>query len=370
MKLQKALLICVSTVLGTTLNGQQVSTYLAGPTGIDDGIFRSSDGKLYGASFDGGALYQFSNLAAVLLTDTMVNTTEISGDSQGNIYACDHGGNRVYKMDSGGNVSTFISGIGKAAGILKLPGSDTLLISSNTTHSIYKVAPDGVYTQWLTGGSLSWPVSMQFDAQGNLYVGNYYSGKILKVDPSLNMTELCTINTNSLGHMVIKGNFLYVTTVFSHRIYKVDITNGNATLFAGSSQGSQNGPIATATFNTPNGILLSQTGDSLLISEYNTNSIRLISGLNSSVSVPEEISCKEVDIYPVPTRDDLFIKTGNGRTPGVQIYDNGGRLLREFSKETLHENGVQRIRPELPPGHYRLNLIFVDEIQSRALIIM
>lgn len=77
------------------------------------------------------------------------------------------------------------------------------------------------------------------------------------------------------GLAIDKNDNLFVADYSNHRIRKI-APDGEVTTYAGTgTKGSANGPIATATFNNPQGLVFDAAGN-LYVSEYGNNVIRKI----------------------------------------------------------------------------------------------
>ena len=81
-----------------------------------------------------------------------------------------------------------------------------------------------------------------------------------------------------------------------------------------------------ARFNSPNGIYASRGGDSLLISDFNTGNIRLISGLVTGLVKESSIELG-LDVFPNPSDGQINIRSEHNMQ-AIEISDlNGKRLL-------------------------------------------
>ncbi len=346
-----SLLVC--SLLGFS---QTVTTLIPPGSGIDDMLFRASNGKIYGAGFDNGHLYVIDGSQVSLVTDTLQNANGIAEDAGGNLYVADHMQGRIWKISPVGKITHFAT-INRPSGIIKMPDSDTLLVTGYTNHRIYKLAPDGNITVWLQGGLLRGPVGLTYDEHNTLYIGNFDNGRILKVDSTGTPSVLAAISGGNLGFVIYNRGFLYATMFQSHKIYRIFPESGLFTLYAGSFPGSKNGPLSTATFNGPNGILASVTGDSLYISDYHTKSVRLITGLTTALEQPlwqdlevQFPSLIETDVW------SLDIISPSATAAVFQIQDLTGRIV--YSSNFLLHQGSNHlpVRTHLSAGVHFLTI--------------
>lgn len=255
----------------------------------------------------------------------------LAADQSGNLYISDtsSGIARVRKVNASGIISTFAGGAspisggdgGPAinAGLMTAAGlavdsqgnlyiADTVgerIRKVNTAGIISTVAGTGVASYSGDGGpavnaTLSVPVGVAVDAQGNLYIteaGNaLYGPRVRKVDTAGNISTVAgngkygfagdggpALNAefgNNLQGIAVDGpGNLYIADYGNSRIRKVD-TSGNITTIAGNSQpgGSGtngNGGLASNSLVTPTGLAVDSSGN-LYISDDSSSQIRKI----------------------------------------------------------------------------------------------
>jgi len=203
----------------------------------------------------------------------LMTAAGLAVDSQGNLYIADTVGQRVRKVNTSGTIST-VAGTGVAG------------------HS-----GDGGPA---INATLSVPVGVAVDAQGNLYIteaGNaLYGPRVRKVDALGNISTVAgnggsgfsgdggqALNAEFGGNMqgvaVDKAGNLYIADYGNYRIRKVD-SSGNITTIAGGNQpgGSGvngNGGLASNALVEPTGLTLDASGN-LYISDYFASQIRKI----------------------------------------------------------------------------------------------
>jgi sugar lactone lactonase YvrE len=138
--------------------------------------------------------------------------TGLAFDGSGNLYISDSGDNRIRRVDTGGNISTFAgtgaSGYSGDAGPatsaslngpseMAFDGTGNLYFSDTLNHCVRKITPGGTITTVVGTGSYGFsgdkglaadaqlfrPVGLAFDASGNLYISDSYNSRIRKVTP-------------------------------------------------------------------------------------------------------------------------------------------------------------------------------------------
>ena len=350
-------------ILPGILHAQYVSTYFDS-TGInftDDLIF-DSEGNLYGADYSGDAIYKIDTNGQVSTFSSGFSAPNgMAFDSMGHMYLCDNLGDKIYKLSSSGTVLNSISVI-SPSGIIKQEGSDTMIFTTYAGHNLAKLAPDGTVVPWFNGAPLNGPVGLEYDDQGRLYLANFTDRKIFEVTPDslIYIATVPGVFSASLGFIAYANNSLWGTNFSNHQIYRVFLGyTDSVVLFSGSSFGSVDGPVASAQFYQPNGIVA--RGDSLFISEYATGKIRLISGI--SLQAPKYES-GQIDVYiaPNPVGEVLNISLGEGQIFGkYAIYHLDGRLIHTAVQKT-QKTSISTAT--LNPGMYVLQI----EMQSGAVV--
>lgn len=328
---------------------QNVTTFAGPDVGINDALIIDKEGNLYGSYFNGN----YNSAAVTKITpggdisvfvDGFHSCNGLAFDSEDNLIVIDFTGNfqhQLYKVNKLGEKSEFGPIVRGASGIVKDPNSDTVYISSYSNHKIFKLSPDGDLTEFYDGPELLGPVGLAIDDDDNLYTANFTDGKIIKIALDLlsieEIADITDTNFGGVGFLAYTNGYLYATGIGDHKIYKLS-TDGDLSLLAGTGNaGSDDGTALQATFNRPNGIYPSLTGDSLYISDYATQSIRIISGLNGNTTgifSPVDIN---INVYPNPSKDGFINIESDQLMQSIEIYD----LLGKISKRIKEVNSNQ-----------------------------
>ena len=320
---------------------QTISTFYSS-AGIDDGLAFDSEGNLYGARYTGSKVEK--------ITPDGVRTTFVSGlntpnglafDSEGNLHVIDNQGGKILRVSPDMTVDTYVPNIFSPSGIVKMPDSDTMIVSSWQGDKLVKVAPDGSFSDFVVGGGLDGPVGLAYDENNTLYVGNYNDRWIFSISPSGDLDTLTRLNVSgtNIGFITYQNDYIYATIPWDNKIYKVDL-DGNYELFAGSSVGNTDGDISVAKLNGPNGIIVSPGGDSLYISDFNTNSVRIISNLEGTVGTNDFIrkpTILESKLMPNPAKEktSLSFEMIESEEVNISIFDIYGRQVKTVLKNEL-----------------------------------
>lgn len=252
---------------------------------------------------------------------TIAGPWALTLDSAGNLYIAEYDGNRIRKIDSSGNISTFVgtgtsgySGDGgpAASAQLRTPygitvaKDDSLYIADRQNHAIRRVA-SGIITTVAGNGSYGYtgdggpasaaqvdqPTDVAFGPGGELYISELGNRVIRKVDLSNTITTVA--GTGGLGSSgdggpaasaqfnrleslsVDASGQIYVTDSNNHTLRRID-NSGVINRVAGDGTGgnSGDGGIATnAKLNQPGGVAIASTGN-VVISDFGAHVIRQV----------------------------------------------------------------------------------------------
>lgn len=356
--------------------GQYVTTlHEPGSIFFDDELVMDASGTIYGSNYAGNSVNKREPNGTVSTFATGFSSPNgLAVDGSGNLWVADPDANRIYKLNS---VGTFLDTVAmsKPAGLLRMHGSDTLLVSSWLNNKLLKMAPDGSYSNFITGSPLDGPFSMAYNATADeYYVANFNNREIYRINGT-QLEYIATVpapNTPGnkwLASIECANNTILATSMNVYRIYMIyPHYTDSVQLLAGTGQaGHTDGHVDSATFNLPNGLLVSPGGDSVFVSEYGGGYLRLITG--QPLSVPEPESSVEMKLYPNPAQDELIISVGHlpGEECELHICDLAGRpLVRKTIRST--EDIIRIDVGHLPSGGYSCVLQFGDSRVSRTFV--
>ncbi|MDA8100501.1 MAG: hypothetical protein M0042_12865 [Nitrospiraceae bacterium] len=215
----------------------------------------------------------FSGDSGLATSASVSYPSGVTSDLAGNLYIADSGNNRIRKVDTSGVITT-IAGTGV----------------------------DGYFGDNgpATSANLSYPISVSFDANGNLYIADFGNNRIRKIDTAGTITTVAGTGlagfsgdgyAATLAQLdspsdvyAAPGGVLYIADYFNHRIRKVD-AGGTITTVAGdgytdavTGNGRYNGdniPATSASLNYPAGVTLDAVGNIYIADELN-NRIRMV----------------------------------------------------------------------------------------------
>ena len=300
---------------------------------IDDAIVMDDSGNLYGAHFTGNRIYKRSSDGTFSVYASGLNTPNgMDFDSAGNLFVADHSGNKLYKILPDGTKVEHLSNINRPSGVLKMEGSDTMIVTRYAANMILKVAPDAHIDTLASGGMLNGPVGLAYDDNGRLFTANFNDRKLIEVTPDGDLIEIAQFPQSGwLGFMTYANGFFYGTSYNNHKIYQIRQSDNLISLLAGTVLGEVDGDASVARFHQPNGIVFNEAKDTLFISAYGTGNVRYITNLESTVSVFDpELSPEGVNIYPNPAVSDLNIQFSltENKAIGIKLLQPDGKVLK------------------------------------------
>jgi sugar lactone lactonase YvrE len=313
--------------------------------------------------------------------------TELTFDSAGTLYVSDCYGGYVYRVGRSGEM-TVVAGTGltRDGGLVGEDGpavkaqlacpygltfdrNGELVIADHANNRIRRVGHDGVIHTIVGSGplgsragnfggdggpalqaNLQAPVSVLYDAQGNLYLGDRDNGAIRKVNPQGTITTFAGTGTRGYsgdggpasraqldqpeGMVFDAAANLYFADSANNRIRKID-TRGIITTFAGTGVAgfSGDGGLANRAQMQPDDLVF-DPGGNLYIAEYNDHVVRMVNskGIITTIAGVGQAGCSG---YAGPaTKAQLT-------SPLSPVFDGAGNLF--FTDQGCHV--VLRIDP-------------------------
>lgn len=309
---KNTLTILAAIFTATTVFTQTVTTFTAGTP--DDDIAIDSNGNIYCSNYMGDTVFKFTPSGDVASFITGLNTPNgIAFNSNDELYVCDGLGDTIYRYDIDGTLIDSYPTASHPSGIIKSFTSEDMIFTEYQGNEINILAPAGTITNLSSAAELNGPVGLAYDPNGVLYVGNYTDREIYKVLENGDVVYIATVPTDggplpNLGFIAFGQGFLWGTTMGSDKIYKINPNGINDyELFAGSTQGSNDGDISEATFNTTNGIIFNDAEDTMYVTDFGTKNLRIISGITLSAG-DQELKKNKVIIFPNPAVNSINIE--------------------------------------------------------------
>lgn len=350
--MKKLIIILFFFIQSILSYSQFVSTFFSNPAmKVDDAMVLDNEGNLYGSHFMGSNIYKVTPSGVGTIFASGFNTPNgLAFDSQQNLYVCDLSGNRIYKLSSSGTfLDTF--NVSTPSGIIKSINSDTMLFTQYTGNKLSKLAPDGTISIVASGLPMVGSVGLTYNSSGLLYVANFTNREIYSFSGNT-FSYVATVpgpSGGALGFITFAKGSIWATSYNGHKIYRVYQNYlDSVLLYTGSTLGSVDGPLDSAKFNAPNGIISSISGDSFYVSDFGTGRIRIIR-LSETVGLNEfGFDSNRIEVYPNPTSEFLKIRCPYDLNKIEIINTNGSTVLTSTDKNISVGN--------LPTGVYILKL--------------
>jgi sugar lactone lactonase YvrE len=299
----------------------------------------------------------------------------------GALYFCEYTGQVIRKVDAKGIIST-VAGSGKKGSggdggpalqaEFNLPHEcrfdkhgDLFIVDMQNfrvrkvdmkTHVITTVAGTGTAGFSGDGGpadkaQLNQPHSIQFDAQGNLYICDIGNNRIRKVDIKTgiistfagNGQKAATPDGAAFKNVPLNGprtlefdkaGNLFVALREGNQVFKLDLGKGTIHLIAGTGKKGftgNGGPAKQATLSGPKGLALSPDGSLLYLADTESHSIRMVNlktgnlelvcGTGEKGDGPDgnSLQCKMARPHGVFVDKDGTLYVGDSETHRVRI---------------------------------------------------
>lgn len=322
------------------LNSQTVSTLIPGPSTFDDCLTMGPDGNIYASRYSGTVVTKITPQGTATIFASGFNSPNGTAfGPDGYLYVPSAVGNRIDKVSPGGVVTNVVPNMPSASAILFRPDGKMIVACYSPT-AINLVEPNGSYSPLYTGNGLNGPIGLRYTSTGKLIIGNFNDGKIFSVDTATGIFTLIADLPGSLGFLEIVNDVIYSTGFDVHKIFRTTLSGDTMTVAGTGAAGQINGPALSSTFNRPNGIVKSITGDTLYISDYNTRSLRVLTGvtlgiINVNSIEPENFSLSQN--YPNPFNPVTNIEFDVPKSSYVKltVYDVQGKLIETIVNSEL-----------------------------------
>lgn len=378
--MRSLLLLLLITLLYQIASAQVVvETFLPAGSEFNDAMVIGPDGDLFGSDFgtfpSPGTTVTRVDLPGTSTStyaDGMTNSNGIGFTANGDLFIASYSDATVRRVTSGGTQTTHATASsGNLSGLLVHPTTDVIYVTNCPNHTVDIVELNGTLTPFLVNdGSppeLNCPVGLAVDDDGVLYVSNFSDGKILQVSSGGDLTEIADLDGptgNTTGFITYSAGSLFATGIGTHIVEEISLPDGTVTTLAGTGTvGSTDGPGDEAQFNAPNGIVPSVTGDTLFVSEFGTNAVRLIIGLGVTSTEPDEAptaASRLLPAMPNPFADETTIRFQLDAPQHVSlvVYDALGRRVMVLADEAKNSglHSVPFASGRLASGTYLVRL--------------
>ncbi len=339
-KINLFIMIAVVLSLAAVSKSQTVSTLVQGPSTFDDCLTLDQAGNIYASRYVGSTITRITPSGNTsIFASGFFQPNGTAFDSQGNLYVPSNISlGWIAKVSPQGTVDTILTGMSFPTAIL-FENDTTMLVSSYQTNRIYRAYLNGSFSILYSRNGMNGPVGMAYDVNGMLIIANYTDGKIFRVNGSGAFSLVADI-AGIVGFIATANQYIYATGFSTNKIYRISM-NGETSILAGSGgAGQTNGPALTATFNAPNGIAATSTGDTIYISDFNSRSLRMITNVTVGIqqtgtTVPESLELKQNFPNPFnPTTTFQFSVPVRGMVR-LKVFNSAGREVQSIVNEEL-----------------------------------
>ena len=359
-----------------TVAGQTVSTLVSGST-FNDGLALDREGNIYASLYYGTTVTKITpGGQATIFATGLSSPNGLTFGPDGDLYVPNATGNSISRITPDGTRTTFLTITDPATALFN--GDGTLLVTHYNLNKISLVDTNLAVSDFLVGGELDGPIGLVRDPNGILYIGNFNDGRIFRFTAASGLEVIGDI-PGWLGFMTLAGDAIYATGWQDNRIYKVPLDGSGAQVFAGTGAlGSADGPVGTATFSIPNGIVATPTGDTLYISDYSSRSLRMITGVNTSTDIgdaDEQIQGFHLhQNYPNPFNPTTTVRFRVPVTSQVSIiiYDVIGNQVASLVNDrvTAGEHEAVFDGKGLSSGVYVARMLTGAAVQTQMMLLL
>lgn len=252
-----------------------IETYASISAG--DGLSVDEEGNVYVTNFIDDKVYKIDlNKEITTFASNQDGAAGMVFDDSGNMFVARYSSSEIGQISpDGSSISTFATGVAAPIAV-DFDSNGNLYANNNVNNAITRIDADGNKT--IISTSIFNNSSLTIDDQDNIYVSDYTTGRIMKIDPSTNIeTTFANLRNSGLGFIIYSNDFFYATGIDDHVIYMID-RNGNSEIIAGKTgiSGNEDGNGDVATFTKPNAIGATADGRTLYVS--GGGKVRVITG--------------------------------------------------------------------------------------------
>ena len=361
----------------TLINAQSVSTLIPGPSTFDDCLTMGPDGNIYASRYSGSVITKITPQGTTSIFASGFNSPNGTAfGPDGFLYVPSAVGNRIDKVSPEGVITNVVPNMPGASAILFRPDGKMIVACYSPT-AVNLVEPNGTYAPLYTGNGLNGPIGLRYTSTGKLIIGNFNDGKIFSVDTATGVFTLITDLPGSLGFLEIVNDVIYSTGFDANKIFRTTLTGDTMTVAGTGAAGQINGPALNSTFSRPNGIVKSITGDTLFISDYNTRSLRVLTGvtlglINLNSIEPDKYSLSQNYPNPFNPVTNIDFTVPKSSIVKLSVYDAQGKLIENIVNSEL-STGTYRAEwdaSKYSSGVYFYKLESSDFIQVKRMVLI
>lgn len=284
------------------------------------------------STFAGNGINGFGGDGGPATAASFSNPIDFLADNSGNFYVIDNGNQRIRKINAAGIITT-IAGNGTTGysgdggpspastlhdpSRMTIDGAGNIFFADAVNNVIRKISTTGIITTLVgngtpafagdggpaTNASLSQPLGVAIDGNGNMYIADGNNHRIRKVNTAGIISTFA--GTGAVGYTGDGGpataatmNYpngvtcdqtcnVYFTDWYGHKVRKITYSGTISTVVGTGVAGfsGDTGPALSAQLNGPNNLTFDYSGN-LYIPEYYNNRVRKVTNLGESSGCP------------------------------------------------------------------------------------
>ena len=312
-----------------------------------DGLYVDGDTLYLAEGWDGDRIFKVEpNGDVSTFASGLDGPIDIVRREDGTFYVSEWNAARISQID-GGTVSIYAT-VAAGPGPMTIDEDETIYVTHNVNDgsgSITTIDVLGNVSVLAEEGLLINPGGIDFASDGNLYVANFNNGNILRIEADTTITVLATIPSDGFwktGHLKAKGDSLFVSGIGDHNVYLVEL-DGSVNVFSGTgAAGHLGGTLSEAEFNNPNGMGFNESNSKLFVAKAfgAADYIQQINWGVSSLTKNEEVNIFEV--FPNPASNILNVLAHNQEVYEVQLMNLAGELLLSTTDLQIDISGLNK----------------------------
>ncbi len=252
--------------------------------GAIGGMSVDADGNLYSTNFRESVWRITPGGAVTLLNGEFTSASGNLPLENGDLLQSDWTENRIYRIQPDGTRSVFAeAGLDGPVGLVRRPDGDFIVANHRGEYLARVGAAGGDAEVVLRHPDMTAPNGVTIDDEGNIYVSDLDTGKVIQWRPDGGVAILAELPGDGNAHGVIAGGALYVNKIWDHVIYRVELGTGAYGIVTGNGRaGYDDGPTGVATIEEPNGIATTAAKD---VVYFNTHRGTMGNGFEGRVIV-------------------------------------------------------------------------------------
>ena len=239
-------------------------------------VYVSEYGIFTGTGGNGKRLYKMDSHG--ILLDSITNLSGPMGsvmDTKGNLYINhknDTKSGTIIKVSSSGKQTEFAQIKGWPVG-MNMDKNGSIYLTNYNSPEIYKIDKNGKVSIFVKDNQFIGTAGMDFDSRGNLIVANFATAQFFSITPTGTITKIAQVDNSvvqgwGIGHITVVDDYIYATGIAVSKIFKISLT-GEVEWFAGNGEAKVvDGNLKEASLSNPNGIASDKKRKILYISEY------------------------------------------------------------------------------------------------------